>query len=155
MGMLLYMQMKTGGYSTTKESWQHQPLMHCVDVNVHPPTSGSGWGMSPWAPVFLQSHFFHKTFKQCDFAQHTMVTPHYPKFCPACHGHSPLPQILPSMPWSLPITPNFAQHATVTPHYPKFCPACHGHSPLPQIQRRISVYLRPTWANCSYVGQQI
>ena len=28
--------------------------------------------------------------------------------------------ILPSIPWSLPITPNFAQHAMVTPHYPKF-----------------------------------
>jgi hypothetical protein len=36
MVILLHMQMNTSGYSTTKESWQHQPLMHHVDVHVHP-----------------------------------------------------------------------------------------------------------------------
>jgi len=78
-GILLYVQINTSGYSTTTESWQHQPLMHCAEVMSAPPTWGSGWGISmnafvPAIPFFPQDI-------------------HTKWFCPACHGHSPLPWI--------------------------------------------------------------
>jgi hypothetical protein len=90
-GILLYMQMNTNGYSTTTESWQHQPPMHCVDVNV--------------CPTPLRQWVVHVSKSAC--------VPAIPSFLQDI-SHD---VILPNMPWSLPLTLNSAKDQCIPQTY--------------------------------------
>lgn len=85
------MQRNTSGYSTTTENLHHQPLTHCVDVNVHP--------------------IHWRQWVEC---LHERLCSRNPVLSTR-HPHN---TTVPSIQWSLPLTPNSAKDQCIPQTYP-------------------------------------